>query len=570
MSPEEGSDIVTRVYLSADYGEGRHYRYVMASAPVAPSSIPDERRRTAGALRDLATEAASGDRGVAELLDRLADAVEQDRREEVRAYAQAIPPRTVAEGATFRHRTIWGVAEVLRGALVLLPIAVTWYGLSAAAAAYGVLLVEHPELVSQPFLLLWQQGFDGRGGGLTFSTLAAADGVLISIIIALSLVIHYKADVRDPRERARTLLKESEVRGILARALSLAGSSDPVAGDGQAPRLADREQEVARQVQFLSLERSLGEIRQGILQLGAYAEASFRAGDRGASAQEELLPRLAAIAEGQLALTRALEALGERVAAVAASSAGSGGAAPAGVATLAVGVALEEQERVLANVERLLESLHSVRKAQQVTTGSLTLQTDAMQYLAKALVLSSERVQQAAQALGDASAPGLLARQLRPRNIAAAAAVVVAVVALGTATAIVVPRALESDTTRYAREARAEAQLLIGVQQVHLLLPPPRSAEGDTTLRDAATSLADAATRVDAWLDSRAAPADAQGQASTLRGVAAASRRVAKGMLDWLRDAPRSEPAPPAAVLGDLTYAETLLRDLFLQLSVAR
>lgn len=536
----------------------------MISDPVVLPTIPDARRRTTAELRALALEASAGDRGVGELLEHLADAVEQDRRQEVRAFVQAIPPQTVAEGTTFRHRTIWGVAEVLRGALVLLPIAVTWYGLAAASSAYGQLLGARPELVTQPFLLLWQQGFNGIGGPLSFSTLAAVDGALISLIIVLSLVIHYKADVRDPRERARTLLKESEVRGLLARAQSLAGTGEAIAPEAGGSR--------QQEVQFLTVERGLAEILQGVMQLGGYAEASFRAADRGAGAQQELLARLEAIAAGEAAVARALEALGERVLAAPAAGAPVPAAqiGPAGVATLAVGVVLEEQERVLGEINRLLESLQSVRKAQQVTTGSVTLQTDAMQYLAKALVLSSERVQQAAQALGDASAPGLLARQLRPRSLATAVFAFVALVALGVTVTVLVPRALESDAVRFAREARPQAQLLIGAQQVRLLLPPPRSAAADGALTDAGTSLLDAAARVDLWLDGRAVPSEAQGQAAALRGSAAAARRAASGVLGWLRDAPKSEASPPASTLADLAYAETLLRDLLLQLSLTR
>jgi hypothetical protein len=69
------------------------------------------------------------------------------------------------------------VADRIRNVLVLLPIALTWFALFESTRAYRTYIDAHPEEISQPFLLLWQRGFDGSGGffATSFSTLAIID-----------------------------------------------------------------------------------------------------------------------------------------------------------------------------------------------------------------------------------------------------------------------------------------------------------------------------------------------------------------------------------------------------------
>jgi len=189
---------------------------------VAPADArTGERDRTADQLAVLADSVAKKDAALAELLGRLASAVREDRREDVQGYADAIDPHGLAEVLVFSRSAAWGFVEVARNVLVFAPIAVTWFGLSIATNAYAKLLESQPDLVTRPFLLLWEQGFGGLIGFLKFSNLAIIDASLIGLLILLSLAIHYRADVRDVALRTRVLLKESEIRGLLAHTVSL-------------------------------------------------------------------------------------------------------------------------------------------------------------------------------------------------------------------------------------------------------------------------------------------------------------------------------------------------------------
>src|SRR6184192_3914564 len=109
-------------------------------------------------------------------------AIRDDNREEVQGYAGAIDPHAVAELLVYTRSTFWGLVEVARNVLVFAPIALTWYGLSTATDAYQKLISAKPDLVTRPFLLLWQEGFEAVGV-LKFSTLAIIDASLIGVLI---------------------------------------------------------------------------------------------------------------------------------------------------------------------------------------------------------------------------------------------------------------------------------------------------------------------------------------------------------------------------------------------------
>jgi hypothetical protein len=211
------------------------------------------REPVAEQLRQLATSVRQKDAAVGELLARLATAVKDGRYDEVKAYAAALDPRSLAELITVHRSPAWAILEVVRNALVFAPIAVTWFGLATASAAYEQLLRTRPELISRPFLLLWQEGFQGASTVLTFSTLAIIDASLIALLIVLSLVIHVRADVRDVSTRTRALLRESELRLLLGQALSL--SAGPSLTDASADSVLDEMVAEERRIYERAMER---------------------------------------------------------------------------------------------------------------------------------------------------------------------------------------------------------------------------------------------------------------------------------------------------------------------------
>lgn len=112
------------------------------------------------------------------------------------------------------------VADRVRNVLVLLPIALTWFALFEATKSYRRYIDANPEEIRQPFLLLWQRGFDGEGPwfSTTFSTLAITDALIIMVIIGLTFYSHGR---REHREESidRTAQKfQADVDNILAEA----------------------------------------------------------------------------------------------------------------------------------------------------------------------------------------------------------------------------------------------------------------------------------------------------------------------------------------------------------------
>ncbi len=82
--------------------------------------------------------------------------------------------------------------EVLRNSLVLLPLAITWFGIALAVDGYFRLINVHPELAGQSFIYLWQGGFQGRTP-LSLGTLAVLDAFLLTGVFALTLLAYTRS-----------------------------------------------------------------------------------------------------------------------------------------------------------------------------------------------------------------------------------------------------------------------------------------------------------------------------------------------------------------------------------------
>jgi hypothetical protein len=240
-----------------------------------------ERAETARAIRQLADEATTREPSLGTLLARLADAVAEGRATEASGYIGAIDPRALAELLARAHSRLWAVLEVIRNVLVFAPIAVTWFGLSIAATAYAELLSARPDLISRPFLLLWQEGFDGRVL-LNFSTLAITDASLIGVLILLSLALHIRSELNDAQVRTRALLKESEIRALLGHVSSLGaldfGRSDAetILADMAAEERRIYERAVEREGQLFDLEGAIERLRDAAVRLERAADSLAR------------------------------------------------------------------------------------------------------------------------------------------------------------------------------------------------------------------------------------------------------------------------------------------------------
>ncbi|MER5384986.1 methyl-accepting chemotaxis protein [Streptomyces sp. NPDC002688] len=102
--------------------------------------------------------------------------------------AYARPESLGSTGDRDGEHQLWSYAEAVLGALVFVPLMLTWYGLTRASSAYGALTGADPEAASRPFLQLWQSGFEGHlTGAFTFGHVAMSATVAIVVLFALAL-----------------------------------------------------------------------------------------------------------------------------------------------------------------------------------------------------------------------------------------------------------------------------------------------------------------------------------------------------------------------------------------------
>lgn len=104
-------------------------------------------------------------------------------------HAYARPESVDPVGAGGEEHRAWSWLEALLGALVFVPLMMTWYGLTQASSAYQALTGADPKAASRPFLQLWQSGFEGHlTGAFTFGHVAMGATSAIALLFALVLV----------------------------------------------------------------------------------------------------------------------------------------------------------------------------------------------------------------------------------------------------------------------------------------------------------------------------------------------------------------------------------------------
>ncbi|MFD9905250.1 hypothetical protein [Streptomyces sp. NPDC059063] len=174
-------------------------------------------------LRNLAGKPQLGPRAVE--LDTLAHDLTHDTRLDrwaeldlVHAYVR---PESVTTGGGRPSARRDGLLEAALGALVFVPLLVTWFGLREAVLAYGELSKADKEEATRPFLQLWQSGFDGHLSPLgRFENVALMAVVLIALLVLLSVVharVRARADREEAEQEAERELLLAELAGVLTR-----------------------------------------------------------------------------------------------------------------------------------------------------------------------------------------------------------------------------------------------------------------------------------------------------------------------------------------------------------------
>ncbi|WP_328970146.1 methyl-accepting chemotaxis protein [Streptomyces sp. NBC_00239] len=129
----------------------------------------------------------------------------------LQAYAR--PESLSALDAAPPEAAWWSRLETFIGALVFVPLLVTWLGLTRATSAYEALVGADPKAAARPFLQLWQSGFEGRlTGAFTFGHVA----LFASLTILLLLVLVTVHGVRRAKNERRADEVQRIADGLLA------------------------------------------------------------------------------------------------------------------------------------------------------------------------------------------------------------------------------------------------------------------------------------------------------------------------------------------------------------------
>ncbi|MGV4985971.1 hypothetical protein ACWC0C_06195 [Streptomyces sp. NPDC001709] len=192
------------------------------ATPPNPASVPAQRTgtdpqldRVAGRIRDLAGRARD-DGSDTRVLDHVVADLERGGATLAGTdLVAAYPPEVLLPDAPSKGRgTLEGWLGVARDVLVFAPIALTWWRLRGALAAYDATRSE------DPFLLGWARGFPQghppEPTTVTLGTSALHVTLLILAVVVLTLALHALQ-----RSRERRLSREEE-RGQLATELALA------------------------------------------------------------------------------------------------------------------------------------------------------------------------------------------------------------------------------------------------------------------------------------------------------------------------------------------------------------
>lgn len=159
-----------------------------------PSDVLLDRHVVARSIKDVAER--PGLEARREELTALADALGDKDNSALEPWAgldllgaYARPESLHEAGARQAEHQVWSYAEAALGALVFLPLMVTWYGLTRASSAYEALTGADPKAASRPFLQLWQSGFEGHlTGAFTFGHVAMSATAAIAVLFTLVLV----------------------------------------------------------------------------------------------------------------------------------------------------------------------------------------------------------------------------------------------------------------------------------------------------------------------------------------------------------------------------------------------
>ncbi|MFC5665477.1 methyl-accepting chemotaxis protein [Kitasatospora misakiensis] len=226
----------------------------------------------------------------------LSGAGDLDRWTELDLVHSFVRPESVRAAVRPRPEPrFWAWIEVTLGALVFVPLLVTWAGLMQATSAYRALIGADARQAARPFLQLWQTGFEGRlPGWATFGDVALSATLFIALLLALSVAHGVRRAGTERREAAAEAGAEdllAELAPLLTRAqlvlnerrrstpqrftAELTGAAETLERLGR--QAADTQRELSAAA--LAVERSVAGAEERLAEAGAAVDPLRRAVD---------------------------------------------------------------------------------------------------------------------------------------------------------------------------------------------------------------------------------------------------------------------------------------------------
>ncbi|MFB7472204.1 methyl-accepting chemotaxis protein [Kitasatospora sp. NPDC056184] len=226
----------------------------------------------------------------------LSGAGDLDRWAELDLVHSFVRPESVRAAVRPRPEPrFWAWAEVALGALVFVPLLVTWAGLMQATSAYRALIGADAGQAARPFLQLWQTGFEGRlPSWATFGDVALSATLFIALLLALSVAHGVRRAGTERREaaaegeaedllaelapvltRAQLVLNERRRSGPQRFAAELTGAAETLERLGR--QAADTQRELGEAA--LAVERSVAGAEQRLAEAGTAVDPLRRAVD---------------------------------------------------------------------------------------------------------------------------------------------------------------------------------------------------------------------------------------------------------------------------------------------------
>lgn len=139
---------------------------------------------------------------------------------------QLIPPERVTEmmdhsNPSGTERWI-GILEWARNVAILVPLLVTWFGISRAMDAYTAMLAERLVNENDSFLFLWSTGFGGKT--IALGQIALAVVICLAFVLILTAVVYALNGRVERQQREASLQFRTTLDELLARATLILAS----------------------------------------------------------------------------------------------------------------------------------------------------------------------------------------------------------------------------------------------------------------------------------------------------------------------------------------------------------